>query len=275
MRSNIADPGYIRRLARELLLENTHRVTLVMTPDKDLSARKSAAEKERLATIKAGLDEEQSAAVVKLAADLKQRQQQQDDPSILPKVELADVPASLPELSYTESSRGQVTSTRYSQGTNGLVYQQLISPLPRLSAEQLSALPHYTAVLTELGLGQESYLDTQHRQSATVGSINAFTSMRGSVDDEQAVDAHLIISSKALLRNASAQSALMHDTRQQVRFDEADRIRDLVSQQRARREQAITGNGHGLAMAAACAGMSPLARTQPPAVGPGRDAATA
>ena len=36
-------------------------------------------------------------------------------------------------------------------------------------------------------------------------------------------------------------------------------IRDLVSQQRARREQSITGNGHSLAMTAASAGMSPLA----------------
>jgi Zn-dependent M16 (insulinase) family peptidase len=34
----------------------------------------------------------------------------------------------------------------------------------------------------------------------------------------------------------------------------------LISQQRARREQSVTGNGHGLAMAAACAGMSPLAK---------------
>jgi len=52
----------------------------------------------------------------------------------------------------------------------------------------------------------------------------------------------------------------MRDTLESVRFDETSRIRDLVSQQRARREQAVTGNGHGLAMAAACAGMSPLAK---------------
>jgi len=34
----------------------------------------------------------------------------------------------------------------------------------------------------------------------------------------------------------------------------------MVSQHRARREQSVTGNGHGLAMAAASAGMSPLAK---------------
>ena len=52
----------------------------------------------------------------------------------------------------------------------------------------------------------------------------------------------------------------MSDTLVSARFDELPRIRDLVSQIRARRDQGITGSGYALAMSAACAGMSPLAR---------------
>ena len=52
----------------------------------------------------------------------------------------------------------------------------------------------------------------------------------------------------------------MSDTLHEVKFSETSRIRDLVNQQRARRDQSITGSGHSLAMAAASAGMSPLAR---------------
>ncbi|MDP5071656.1 MAG: insulinase family protein, partial [Congregibacter sp.] len=39
LREQIADPHYIRTLARKLLLENPHRLTLVMTPDSSLSAQ--------------------------------------------------------------------------------------------------------------------------------------------------------------------------------------------------------------------------------------------
>jgi Zn-dependent M16 (insulinase) family peptidase len=260
MRERISDPHYIRRLAQELLLDNPHRVTLIMTPDTELSNRRTAAESTRLAAIKAGMDEQQRAAVVQLATDLVTRQGQVDDESILPKVELSDVPASLPDLSFTTSEVGGVHTTTYAQGTNGIVYQQAIAPLPQLSSEQLQVLPLYTSILTELGLGNDSYLEAQHRQAATVGSINAFSSMRGRVDDEQAITANFVLSSKALLCNADEQAQLMHDTLHTVRFDETDRIRDLIAQQRARRDQSITGNGHGLAMAAACAGMSPLAQ---------------
>jgi Zn-dependent M16 (insulinase) family peptidase len=129
-----------------------------------------------------------------------------------------------------------------------------------MPVEQLALLPYYTNVLTELGLGDSDYLETQHRQSASVGAINAFTSMRGEVDDEQAITAKLVLSSKALLRNSDQQTALMVDTLHNVRFNEHARIRDMISHLRARREQSVTGNGHGLAMAAACAGMSPLAQ---------------
>jgi len=260
LRERIRDPGYIRDLARRLLLDNPHRVTLVLTPDRELSARRQAAETARLARIKAGMDREQRAATIRLAKELAARQQQVDDDSILPRVELADVPASLRDLVFRERRAQSVKVTGYGQGTNGLVYQQVIAPAPRLEPDQLPLLPLYTSLLTELGLGGSSYLEVQERQAGTVGAIHAFTSMRGAVSNEQTVTARFVLSSKALLRNAEAQARLMLDTLHGVRFEETARIRELISQQRARRDQAITGNGHGLAMAAACAGMSPLAR---------------
>ena len=260
LRQRIEDPDYIKRLARDLLLENQHRVTLVMRPDQELSARKLASEAERLAQMKSAMSAEEKAATVKLAADLVARQQQVDDESILPKVQLIDVPAAVAELEFQEHEKGPLHLTSYGQGTNGLVYQQMICPLPSLEDEQRELLPLYTSFLTELGAGDNDYLQMQHRQSAEVGAINAFTSMRGEADDEQSVAANFILSSKALLRNADAQAKLMADTLHGARFDEVGRMRELLSQQRARREQAVTGNGHGLAMAAACAGMSPLAQ---------------
>jgi Zn-dependent M16 (insulinase) family peptidase len=259
MREQIQNPDYIRALARRLLLDNPHRVTLVMTPDQALSTQRTEAEASRLAQRKEKMDEDEKKAVIELAAELVARQGQVDDESILPKVELSDIPASLPELECGLNTEGSKKITTYGQGTNGLVYQQAIATLPRLTSGQMQILPFYSNFLTELGLDDTDYLQAQQRQAATVGAINAFTSMRGSVDDEQAVTGNFVISSKALLKNSQAQSRLMRDTLETVRFDESGRIQELISQQRARREQSITGNGHGLAMAAASAGMSPLA----------------
>ncbi|WP_439107494.1 insulinase family protein [Congregibacter sp.] len=259
LREQIQNPDYIRELAQKLLLENPHRLTLVMTPDGTLSEKALEDERQRLAAMKSGLDESQKDAIVAQADALLKRQAQQDDPEILPKVTLSDVPIALPKLTYQEQSIADLPFTIYEQGTNGLAYQQLSCALPELNAEELTLLPHLTGMTAELGLGESDYLATQHRQSSSVGSINLFTSMRGSVEDEQVAQASLVLSSKALARKSVEQATLMRDTLMEVRFDELPRIRELVAQQRARREQSITGQGHSLAMLAACAGMSPLA----------------
>ena len=260
LRENIQDPEYIKSLAKELLLDNQHRVTLVMAPDQEMASRRQAAEAQQLAEIKATLNEDDKQSIIELAEKLKQRQEQKDDESVLPKVGLEDVPPDLHDLSCAEHSLGNLTLHNYAQGTNGIVYQQLISPLPNLSAEQVALLPYYTSALTEVGLKEQDYLQVQARQASVCGSISAFTSMRGSIDSEQDISSYLVLSSKALSRNHEQQSQLMRDTLESARFDEHSRLRELVSQQRARREQSITGNGHGLAMTAAAAKLSPIAQ---------------
>jgi len=260
LREEIRDPDFIRGLARRLLQDNPHRVTLIMTPDTTLSERRQEEEREHLATMKAGLDAAEIDAIDARAEALTARQAQEDDPGLLPKVTLADVPRTLPRLAYEERTVGPMPVTLYETGTNGLVYQQLSCSIGDLDEGELSSLPHLTGMAVELGLGDSDYLATQHRQSSSVGSISLFTSMRGGVSDEQTAQASLVISSKALLRKSRDQIELMRDTLLSLRFDELPRLRDLVAQQRARRDQSITGHGHSLAMLVACAGMSPLAR---------------
>lgn len=262
LRDNISDPDYIKGLAQALLLDNPHRVTLVMTPDTELSSRREEDERNRLAALQAAMTPDQQAATVQQAADLLTRQSQEDDEGILPKVELSDIPPSVPEIASVTRSLNGTQVTHYDRGTNGIVYQQAITALPQLNTSQLTLMPLFSSFMTEVGIGSTDYLETQQRQAATIGSISAFNSMRGTVDDEQNISALFTLSSKALLRKADEQTNLMKNTWHEARFDETDRLRELVSQQRARRDQAITGNGHGLAMAAACAGMSPLAKLQ-------------
>lgn len=259
LRERAAKPDYIKQLA-QALLDNPHRLTLVMSPDENIQSRIEQAEKQRLAAIKASLNDEQKQAIIDQAVALTERQALEEDDSILPKVTLADVPLDMPALQSSQAQFGSLPYTSYARGTNGLVYQQLLIALPELDDDELALLAIYTQVLTELGLGDQDYLQVQARQAQVCGGISAYTSMRGDITDEQKLKAYLVLSSKALVRNAGAQTQLMRDTLETLRFDECDRIQDLVSQLKARRESSITGNGHGLAMTAACAGMSPIAK---------------
>jgi Zn-dependent M16 (insulinase) family peptidase len=259
LRERLASPDYIPALLRRLLLDNPHRVRLIVEPDATLSAQRDAAETARLDAMKAGLDETQTADVLDLAARLRERQAQKDDPNVLPRVALTDIPAEIPSP-IPDITKTTAPHYRYTAGTNGLVYQQWVSQLPALTAAEQQHLPLVTGLMAEVGTEGLTYLQAQDRHSATVGSLSASISSRAHREDEQSCDRYLVLSSKALADRIGEQLALMSDTLQGARFDEHPRIRDLISQIRARRDQGITGSGHALAMSAACAGMSPLAR---------------
>lgn len=260
LHEEIKNPEFIKTLARDLLLDNPHRVTLTLTPDKALAARRDAAEKKRLAEIKSAFNAEDTQRIVELAKNLEARQQEKLDESVLPKVTLHDVKPDIHVLESQHSQLGVLPATSYAAGTNGIVYQQLLIELPALDSELLALLPYYTNALTEVGIGARDYLATQEWQAGVCGSIHAYTTLRGAIDDEQNAKAVLVLSSKALARNQHAQGELMKATLEQVRWNEFPRMRDLIAQQRARREQSVTGNGHGLAMNAASAGMSFVAK---------------
>jgi Zn-dependent M16 (insulinase) family peptidase len=256
LRNNIQDPGYICRLVRERLLENTHRVRLTMVPDSELSARRSRAEAERLAKIESRLSAEEKRSIVDRSLELAARQEKIDDPDLLPRVGLEDIP---PEMHIAEGEEVTIagrTASFYAQGTNGLVYQQAVVDLPRLEDELLDTLPYYTNGLSQLGCGGRDYLTTQALQSSVSGGVHASTNVRSEIGNVQALRGYFVLSGKALTRNQAPLSQLMSETIESPRFDELERMRELIAQQRAQREQSVTGNGHGLAMLAASSGVS-------------------
>ncbi len=260
LRKDVSDPSFLKSLVQTLILDNQHCVRLTMVPDAKLPERKQAAEKAKLEKIKRELSEAEKQAIIDQAQALKDRQAKIDDESMLPKVTLEDVPKKENSVAGDVAKVNATKVTRYPTGTNGLIYQQAVFTLPELDANNLDLISLYSSIVTELGAGDKSYLDMQRWQAKVSGSMNAFSSIRGAVDDKHKVNGYYTFSGKALSRNHTALSELMQHIIANARFDETQRIKELISQIRVHQEQSITGNGHVLAMNAASAGTCASAR---------------
>ncbi len=260
LRAEASQPDFIQNMVRRLLLDNRHRIRLTMKPDTDLARVKAQRERDRLDAIRAGMSDDDVRAVIDLAERLAARQAQEDDPEILPKVTLDDVPADIHIPQGQRRPLAGVPATLYARGTNGLAYQQIVLDLPQLDDEQIDMLPQYLNALTELGVGDRSYTETQAWQDAVSGGVNVSALIRAGLDDVQQVQGKYVISGKALVRNHGPLTELLRETLLHPRFDELPKIRELVAQSRIRRENSVTGNGHVLAMRAASSGLSGRAR---------------
>jgi Zn-dependent M16 (insulinase) family peptidase len=259
LRTESRAADFIPTLVQQLLLANPHRVRLIMAPDPALSAKQAATESERLAAIRATLAAADNDRIIAQAKALAERQQRRDDPELLPRVGLEDVPPDLKIPQEVSPPACPLPTHWYDQGTNGMVYLQAILDLPTLEADELDVLPLLCACLTEVGSGGRDYRTTQAWQAAVTGGVNARATVRGGVDNVHQAQGVLVVAGKALARNQAALSELLWDTLNSARFDELPKLREIIAQIRAQREEAITDHGHVLALAAACAGLSPVA----------------
>lgn len=251
LRQRSREPGYVQELVQRLLLDNVHRVRLVMKPDNDMKARRAQNEKDRLAAIEAGLSDEERQQIIDQAAALKARQEQNadDEDELLPKVTLNDVKPDVKRHAPVKTS----PIIEYSAGTNGLTYQHWYWPIPQLSDQERALFPLYTSMLAELGAGDLTYLETQQLQAARTGNVNLYSIYKPSVDNVDAVTGYLVFTGKALDRYFADLTDIMAMHWLDVRFDEHTRIHDLMTLMNSRRLQGVTGSGHGLAMQAASA----------------------
>ncbi|WP_430462494.1 insulinase family protein [Thalassolituus sp. LLYu03] len=253
LRAKATQPGFMQEAVSRLLLNNRHRVRYTLRPDAGVNDEMKRLEEQSLADIQATLDDAGKQAILAKAEALKERQAQEDDPGILPQVTLADVRPDISYMAPTQEYKEKLPATEYVVGTNGLVYQQLIADLPAMSAEQLSWLPFFTQAWSEVGAGGNDYLFQQQKQTSIVGSLTSYASIKGHVADCNELMGYLVMTGKALGSGADDFSALMKETWESATFAEENRLVDLLTQAKSRREQGITGSGHALAMSLAAA----------------------
>ncbi|WP_085442027.1 insulinase family protein [Magnetofaba australis] len=260
LREESQDPRFIANLTQQWLLDNPHRLRMTLKPDPQLSEQRKEREKARLEAVRQQLSAAEKQALVEQAAALKARQEQEDNPELLPKVTVADAPKDLRIPEGEERTIGAMRATWFDRPTNGLDYLQLVCELPDFEAELFDELPLFAACLPEVGSGGRDYLQTQALQAQLTGGVSARAAVRAMAQDAQTYNSRFVVSGKALARNSDALAQLLGETLAAPRFDELPRLRELIAQLRAAAESRITDNGHGLAMSAACRGMSPTAR---------------
>ncbi|WP_445116010.1 insulinase family protein [Acinetobacter sp. WZC-1] len=262
VREELKDPMWLSGLIQTHLLDNPHRVQMTLIPDATKSEREAEAEQARLEKIAETLTAAQKAEILQQTEDLKLRQQTPDDLNLLPKVGLEDISAELKivqgQLREIICNGVDVPLNLYQAGTNGIYYQQV---LIRLSDEIVKS-PYFsllTILMGEVGAGEHDYLQFQQLQTAVSGGLGMGVSLRGPVDDRNGISAWVTLTTKSLVGKLDA-IQLLKVAFERLRFDEKDRIIELLQQRKARWSARISDSGHSYAMQIASRNMSALAQ---------------
>lgn len=261
VKEELKDPMWLSNLIKTHLIDNSHRVQMTLVPDANKSAVEAADEKARLAAIGAQLTETQKAEIEAQTEALKVRQDTPDDLNLLPKVGLEDVPA---ELQIVQGQLREIISNRtdyplnlYHAGTNGIYYNQVLIQIP----QDVVQSPYFnllSVLMGEVGAGQYDYLELQQLQTAVSGGLGMGASLRSHVNDKNQISAWLTLTTKSLVSSLESIN-LLKLAFEQLRFDEKDRIIELLQQRKTRWASRLSGSGHSYAMQIAGRNHSALA----------------
>ena len=243
-----ADPDMLSRLIRHYLLDNPHRVTVVLEPDAELARQQNEAEAERLAAARAAMSAEEAAAVMAQAADLKRRQETSDPPEVvalLPSLRREDLERQHRPIPLTVERAGAANVLTHDLFTNGIVYLDLALDLLPLPAELLPYVPLFGRALVQMGTAAEDFVRLSQRIGQTTGGLYATTlvaPVRGG-----GTAARLVLRGKATVARAPELLAILRDVLLTVRLDNRDRFRQILLESKAGLEAQLAPAGHVLA----------------------------
>jgi len=252
------NPRYFVELIEKHLLNNTHRVRVALIPDRTLAQKENEEERNRLDAIAAKLSSEEKKALVQEANNLErfQKEQDEEDPDILPTMLLEDVPKVCQDYILQQTESGALNIYHHPVFTNGIVYSDLIWNLPALPEQDLPLLRLFSLFLAQVGCGTRSYMENLDFIQANTGGIGAALSLNLQADDCTRFIPSFHIRGKALYRKKEKLFQLLSEMALSPDFSDRRRIKDLLLKQYTALQSALTYNAMKYAITLSASGLT-------------------
>ena len=260
LRQELDRGPFFEKLLRRTLIDNPHRVALLLQPDHTLGAEQDRQTRAQLDAIQKNLSDTESADILRRSAALQQAQDAEEDLSCLPTLELSDIDPREPEGSVESDSIEGVEVHWFDRPTNGIGFVTLNFPVDGLSIDQIADLPTFCSLLTQVGAGKMDYLEMAERLEAVTGGVLARTSLLETPAELDRFQASVQIKAKALVRNIPQMFALLKEICGAPDFGDLQRLRTVLGQLKVSLENSVPSSGHTYAARAAAASLSPAAR---------------
>lgn len=240
------NPRLLQELIETWLIENQHRVTVVLEPDTARNQEMEAQEKARLASARNAMTPEQIAATIANTQALRQRQEASDPPEVLhllPSLALDDLepfnrttPRQILDVNGT-------TVLLHDLDTSGILYLTLAFELRHVPQDLLPWVDLFGQTLTQLGTDAEDYVKLAQRIGRKTGGVGA-SNFTSAIQGSREPNARFTIGGKATVAQTPDMLEIMHDIIHNVRLDNRERLRQIVLRNKSRTEASLIPSGN-------------------------------
>jgi Zn-dependent M16 (insulinase) family peptidase len=241
--------GYFENIIRVHLLDNPHRVELLLYPDRELDSVQALEEDERLRRKTAGLKQADLDALAANTARLKLLQETPDTPEDLakiPRLEITDLPLENQEISQKLHEEIAPPVYFHPQATNGIVYLDAHLDLSAVPDRLLPLVPMLGRAMLEMGNEQRDFVSLNMEIARKTGGMDAELSLFTRLADHMPIGS-LTVSGKAAPDKVEELFGLLSEVITQTSL-EGEAARDqfcrMLLEEKARLEHGLVPSGH-------------------------------
>ena len=198
------DPLLLNRTIREKLINNPHRLDIVLAPDHDCEARTEAKLAERLNAVRAGLTDDDLRAIAADAEHLAASNAAPNPPELvarLPKLDVADIPPKPRKIPFTteELGGGRALLLVNDVPSNDVVYFSAAFDLTGLPEELWPFLRRYTGAISDFGTKGRDYATVARRRAAVSGGLSATVTSTTTTEGPDGFVPYVLVSLKTTM----------------------------------------------------------------------------
>lgn len=256
-------PAFFSDMIRGELLDNPHRLTLIMKPDPALERDRDAKFIQQMQECKNAMSADEVEAVRRQTEELEALQSRPNTPeelATLPHLDISDIPASPREFPFrVSSSSARVDLVRPDLATNGVEYAEISFDLVGLDPDLWLYVPVFCNLLPKLGTNDCAYDDMAQRLAGVMGEFQASALATTAVTGLDALKARFGLRMKTLASTFEPATALVSELVRGARFDDSERVQELLSQALERQHGMLIPAGHMVAALQAGRTLTPMA----------------
>ncbi|MBN2050883.1 MAG: insulinase family protein [Spirochaetales bacterium] len=247
VKKRMAQGPYFETCIRDLLLNNPHRSTLIVRPDKDHAFR----EQEQLSTIlreQTGQDKGLLEEMARQTGEFYRLQEEGDPPdAAVPCLGRNDLPRDIRRIATRTGSEDGISLYSHELFTNGVVYMDLLLDVGGLTPEASKLLPFFSRLITSTGLPGQGYDEVARDLALYTGGLYSSLESNYSFPRPTAPSEYLLFRVKALEESLDKALDLVFRLLSEGVLDDPRRIADLSAETRNDFRSGFLDAGHSLA----------------------------
>jgi presequence protease len=251
LREELKKGPFFEDRVRRFFLDNPHRVLFKLVPDTEMGHREAQREASELARIQSELSPDEIARIERDAEALRELQESEENLTVLPTLELTDIPPSVRSVTPREPQADLPDTWWYEQPTSGIFYLTATAGIGDLPEKLLPLLPFFCHAFTKVGTARRDYIELSRMLDLYLGGIGVTTHARNRYDETGLCVPFITLSAKCLERNQQRMFEIIRELLFEFNFADTGRMRTLLMEYRAALESGVVRNGHSLAMSLA------------------------